>query len=143
MRWHIGLRAMKTAVAGAVGVHCGEANLTHCGPCSTSALRNHRHPSQTALFVTPPRASPTTIPPLFDHTALFCFKKNVQHRPLVRRRASGWSAQERVPTGILSPWTAKALLGTAARGNPRSPGPGNRGIYGLLAPAGHVCGAKG
>ena len=32
MSWHIELRAMKTVVAGAVGAHCGEANLTHCAP---------------------------------------------------------------------------------------------------------------
>ena len=29
--WHIELRALSTAVAGAVGATCGEANLTHCG----------------------------------------------------------------------------------------------------------------
>ena len=32
MRWHTEPRAMKTAVAGAVGADGGEANLTHCPP---------------------------------------------------------------------------------------------------------------
>ena len=31
MLWHMGLRAMKTVEAGAVGANGGEATLTHCG----------------------------------------------------------------------------------------------------------------
>ena len=33
MIWHTEPRAMKTVGAGAAGADCGEANLTHCGPC--------------------------------------------------------------------------------------------------------------
>ena len=33
--WSTALRAMKTAVEATVGAHCGEANLTHCGPPPT------------------------------------------------------------------------------------------------------------
>ena len=33
MIWHTELRAMKAVGPGAVGAHCSEANLSHCGPC--------------------------------------------------------------------------------------------------------------
>ena len=41
--WNTELRAMKTAVAGAVGANCGEANLTYCGPMHTQQSAKHVH----------------------------------------------------------------------------------------------------